>query len=226
MKFYLSSVRRALRARLRGEILPNKAKVPKKLTAFTLIELLVSLTIISIIAALSISSYPKFSQQLEVTTETYKMLAYFRETQSYGVSAVATPGIKFVYGFVIDKNENSITKIIKESPTDQTNAYFINNLAADTNATTSKLKDGFEIFKICGKTGSADCENSLDKGYAFFRRPLPEARLTGKLGEVISPDVNKTTYDSLEVTVRSKKNPQFMKKIVILHTGQMYVSDW
>jgi prepilin-type N-terminal cleavage/methylation domain-containing protein len=201
----------------------NSCSKTRKFSAYTLIELLVSITIISIIAGLSITSYPKFAQQLEVTTETYKMLGYFRETQSYGVSAVSTPGVKFVYGVQVNMSNNTIKRLILESPTDNTNDYYINNAKQDTNFDSLVLKSGFEIFKICGDD---TCDTSLDQAYAFFKRPNPEARLTGQTGNITSPDKDASSFDRITIYVRSKITPAFIKKIVILQTGQMYVNDW
>lgn len=192
--------------------------------AFTLVELLISITIMSIMAALSISAYPQFSEQLSVTADTYKMLAFFRQTQTYGVSAVTSPGVKFVYAFKIDLSTTTLENVILDTPTDTTNQYYVNTSVVDPVAEKISLSRNVEIIKIEGVKQNAT--TTLDTAYAFFKRPNPESRLVGKLGTIINPDVTSGSFDRLEVTVRSKKNNGLSKKIVILQTGQMYVSDW
>ena len=206
----------------------NKSPTTPK-PAFTLVELLISMSIIAIMAAMSISAYPKFSEQITLSGETYKMLAYFRETQSYGISAEATPGVKFVYAFTVDKTDSSIKRVQIQNPskTDKTNNYYITGSSVDSTATISTIKTLFEVSQIDGinSTGTT----SLQKGYAFFRRPNPEARLIGTFGVTnnIAPSKDDSaSFDRIEITLRSKRNPAFTKKIVILSTGQMYVSDW
>ncbi len=192
--------------------------------AFTLIELLVSISILGILAAMSISAYPKFSEQISLTSETYKLLAYLRETQAYGVSAVAQPGTKFVYSYVINKSTTTISRVKIENPTDSTNQYYINNATEDPSSKKLYIKNNYEIFQINGITNNST--TSLDFAYGFFKRPNPDSRVIGKVGTNIYPDVDTGSYTKLEIILRSKKNNAFMKKVVILSTGQMYVADW
>lgn len=195
----------------------------KSFSAFTLIELLISISIIGIMATMTISSYPRFSEQINLASETYKMLSFTRETQIYGTAAVSTPGLKFVYAFLIDKDNGTIERYKIESPTDKSNQYYYNTATLDPDAQSFKLKESYEIEKICA---DINCSISLDKAYAFFKRPNPEARLVGLIGTNVQPDVNTGSLDRLEVYVRSIRNTGLVKKIVILQTGQMYVSDW
>ena len=97
--------------------------------AFTLVELLVSISIIGMMAALSISAYPKFSEQISLSTDTYKMVAFFRETQIYGSSAIAPPGTKIVYAFEIDQVAGTIKRYQILSPTDNTSTYYLSNIS-------------------------------------------------------------------------------------------------
>lgn len=208
----------------------NKSKAT--LPAFTLIELLISITIIAIMAALSISAYPKFSDQVNLSGETYKMLAYFRETQSFGTSAMATPGTKFVYGFQIEKGTNTFKRLIWQNPTDTKNASYLNpsNMQVDNSSATLTLKTAFIVAKIDGIiTSGSKSTSTLDKAFAFFKRPNPDARLVGTQGSVQEPPTTSKdteSFDRMEITLQSKNYPAFTKKIVILQTGQMYVSDW
>lgn len=193
-------------------------------TAFTLVELLVTMSIISILAAMSISAYPKFSEQMALTAETYKMLAYFRETQVFGVSALVTPGTKIAYAFRINKSSNDIARLIVTDPTSTTNSYYSSTGVVDVNSPHLVIKDNFEIAEINGIVQNST--TSLDTMFSYFKRPNPESRLMGKVGENIVPGTDTESFSKVEIILRSKKNNVFLKKIVILETGQMYVSDW
>jgi prepilin-type N-terminal cleavage/methylation domain-containing protein len=232
MKYYLSSRGRALRARKKEDryTFPTINTIQtRQITGFTLVELLISISILGIMAAMSISSYPKFSEQISLTSETYKMLAYFRESQSFGVSAVSTPGVKFIYAFKIDKSLGEVSRVLKENPstTDKSNSYYILNSTGDTTSEKLNIKKMFNIQSIEGVKGFST--TTLDIGYSFFRRPNPEARLMGTYGgsASIAPSTSPTeSFDRLVVTISSVRNPGLSKKIVILSTGQMYISDW
>ncbi len=197
-----------------------------KINAFTLIELLVSISVLAMIAAISVSSYPKFSEQMGVSTESYKMLAYLREAQVYGSAGYTDPGVKVVYGLEVDRDTNVVKKVQWQNPTSSTNQNYVDN-KADTGETSFSLGNRFEIEKICSiaaNVSSCDSEGNYSKVFVFFRRPNPEARLLGQVGTILYPDQNGTTgLQKIEVHIRSKQNPQFIKKVVILQTGQMYV---
>jgi prepilin-type N-terminal cleavage/methylation domain-containing protein len=200
-----------------------KSYSQNKFKAFTLIELLVAISIIGLMATLSISAYPKFSEQVGVTSQTYKLLAYMRETQTYGTSAVSTPGTRFVYSFLVDKSENSLKRFSWPSPSSRSNQNYVQNSTLDVSAEILNLKEQYEIEKICG---GQNCVADLDKAYVFFRRPNPEGRIVGLQGTNILPGLDDVGFDRLEITIRSKRTKEFTKKVVVLSTGQTYVSDW
>ncbi len=95
------------------------------------------------------------------------------------------------------------------------------------------MKDRFLIAKIEGIKSKAT--TSLDKFYAFYKRPNPESRIVGTTknnNALIYPistipklqDLD--SFDKVEITIQSRVNVNFTKKVVILKTGQMYVADW
>jgi len=197
-----------------------------KISAFTLVELLVSISVLAMIAAISVSSYPKFSEQMGVSAESYKLLAYMREAQVYGSSGYTDPGVKVVSGLEIDRDTNTIKKVQWQNPNSTTNQNYVNN-KVDTGDVVQNIGERFEIEKMCNMVGivsSCDNNENYDKVFVFFKRPNPEARLLGQVGTILYPDQNGTTgLKKIEVHIRSKQNTQFIKKIVILQTGQMYV---
>ncbi len=199
-----------------------------KYSAFTLIELLVSMSIIAIMAVLSVSSYPKFAEQISLSTDTYKMLAFFRETQTFGISSLSVPGKKFANGFVFSKSSNEIKRLRREVENcfngEFTNIKYQSCLENDPEASPAVLKDQFTISSIVGFRQNVSTE--LVTAYGVFKRPNPEAKLFGLEGSTNLVPSDSLSFDKLEVTLSSKKNNVFKKKVVILSTGQMYVSDW
>ncbi len=200
-----------------------------KVKAFTLIELLVSISILSLVAAISVSSYPQFAEQIGVSAESYKVLAYMREAQVYGSSGYTRPGVKVVYGLEIDRDAtpNKIKTVKWEDPTSTTNAKYIEKAESDNASTT--IGSRYEISKMCSIVGTKNScvdqnDGNYNQVYVFLKRPNPEARLIGMAGENMDPGPNRYIgLQKIEVHIQSKLNPQFVKKIVILQTGQMYV---
>jgi len=197
-----------------------------KINAFTLIELLVSISVLAMVAAISVSSYPKFSEQMGVSTESFKVLAYMRGAQVYGSAGYTDPGVKVVYGLEIDRDTNTIKKVQWQNPNSATNQNYVSNASSTTEAVLG-VGNRFEIEKLCnivGTVSSCDNNENYNRVFVFFRRPNPEARLLGQVGTILYPDQNGTAgLQKIEVHIRSKQNTQFVKKVVILQTGQMYV---
>ena len=197
--------------------------------AFTLVELLICITIIGLLAVMSITAYPKFSEQIALTGETYKVLAYLRETQTFGISTVPNPGTKIVYAYLLEATTSAATSTIKrvqiQNPTTETNQYYITSAVVDASTTSYILDKNYRIFKL--NAFYKNSTSSLTFAYGFFKRPNPESRIIGKIGaSVIQPTSAGTeSFGKLEIILQSKKNSAFMKKIVILQTGQMYVED-
>jgi prepilin-type N-terminal cleavage/methylation domain-containing protein len=203
----------------------SKIKNSKK-KGFTLIELLVAIGIIAFVAGLSIGSYPKFSEQMGVTTETYKLLAFLKETQTYGVNSYGSPGVKFVYGIQIEKNAG-IKRVRLESPTSANNSYYRDNLTELAGEDIFALSDRFTVANVClDETCTVDTANSISKAYILYRRPNPEARIISLEGNNVQPGVNTESHQRVVILLNSKKDENISKKIVVLKTGQAYVADW
>lgn len=209
---------------------------------FSLIELLISISIIGLLAAMSISAYPKFSLQLQASTESYKLLAWLRETQVYGISAFTKPGERQVYGVKFDKTSNSIKRIVV--PIDDlgleqfgpgskfTNSKFDENVKDfEGEESNFVFKSSFKIVSLCDD--GLDCSattSPFTSAYIAYRRPSPEARIILKQGEVLTPSISensdKGSVSMLNIYIASKEQVEIRKKLVILRTGQMYVEEW
>jgi prepilin-type N-terminal cleavage/methylation domain-containing protein len=212
--------------------------VNKKLSGFTLIELLVSMSIIAIMAAISISAYPKFSAQLATTAESYRLLTFLRETQSYGISSLTLTGQKIVYGLEIDQSANTIKRVIWDVTNQNNlsfkfkNTDFLNNYVAQVDsANLFTLKDSFSIVKICD-TIECDTENNVfDKGYVAYKRPNPDSRIIFTKGSggssIMTPsqaiDNDTSSAGKLVLIMQNKSKAGLFKKLIILSTGQMYI---
>jgi Tfp pilus assembly major pilin PilA len=198
--------------------------------AFTLVELLVGIGIISMIAGLSLSSYPRFSEQVALTSEVYKILAYTKETQIFGTSAFTTPGTRIVYSFRVQTDSNTIDRYILENPTTTqiNNDSYVNDSQLDSTSDIFTLKDQYKISLIEGIT--KDSTSTLSSLFVFYKRPNPEGRIVGLEDYTnttnIKPDAGIGSFLKAIVTIESRRNSAFKKKIVILQTGQAYVEDW
>lgn len=198
----------------------------KKIKAFSLVELLVSVSIIVIIATLSISAYPKFSAQMTATSESYRMLSFLREAQSYGVAGYTNPGEKQVYGVEISKGGN-IKRVRIANPTSITNDYYVNNFVYESAATdVFNLKNIFEIKAICEDFDCDPDTSDITKALIFYKRSNPEGRLLTMIGSIINPSLTTNSHSRIIVFMQSKLQPEIKKKVIILFTGQIYVQDW
>ena len=225
MKFYLHSRKIVLNGVEKFASARCKFFNPqtRNLSAFSLVELLISISIIGMMAALSISAYPRFSEQITVATETYKFLAYIKETQVYGISSYSAPGTKVIYGVEVNRLTGSLKRTAWTNPTGHTNDLYMANKPFTAEEEVI-LKPAFEIEKICSDD---TCTSNFETANIFFRRPNPEGRLIGKIATIITPaPTTSSSLDKIIIHIRSKRNIAFVKKVVILQTGQMYVSDW
>lgn len=212
-----------------------------KVKAFSLVELLISVSIIALMAMISISAYPKFSAQLKASTESYKLLAWLKETQTYGVSAFTQPSGRQVYGIEFDKNANTIKRVIAPLSTLVTDNFGTGSKFTNGGFLTAKKDfDGEnpefvldQQFKIIGICDNEDCDpvtSTYDKAYAVYRRPNPEARIFVEEGSVRSPSPaendDRGSKSKAVIFIASINQSEIKKKIIILRTGQMYVKEW
>jgi prepilin-type N-terminal cleavage/methylation domain-containing protein len=194
--------------------------------SFTLIELLVSMSIVALVAGISISAYPKFSNQLGMNSEVYRILAYIKEIQSYGISGYTEPGKKVAYGFFVSK-QDGIKRVLIQNPTSATNEYYVQNLIQDPDETISfDLKNVYEIVGICTTLDCVPEQSSINSAYAIYRRPNIEARIITLQGNIINPSIALDSEPLLVIFLAHKIDKKISKKLVILTTGQMYAKDW
>jgi hypothetical protein len=192
-------------------------------------------------ALISISAYPKFSAQLQASTESYKLLAWLKETQTYGVSAFTQPGQRQVYGIEFDKTSNSIKRVV--APLSSLISVNFGVSSKFTNSAFMTAKQDFtgedpqfilgEKFKIEGICKDETCDpksSTFDKAYTIYRRPNPEARIILLEGTVLTPspaeNEDRGSVGKLVVFISSKSEANIKKKIILLHTGQIYVKEW
>jgi hypothetical protein len=184
------------------------------------------MSIITIVALISISAYPKFSNQLMVTSESYKLLAFLKETQSYGISAYTLPGKRMVYGVEVTKG-GEVKRIKIENPATSTNEYYVNNVSYDASVdNTYSVKSLYNIVAVCNDINCDPAASQITKGYVIYRRPNPEGRIVTMEGSIISPGIKEEGFPKLVIFIRHKTDPSIAKRVVILATGQMYTKDW
>jgi hypothetical protein len=208
------------------------------------VELLISISIIALMSALSIAAYPKFSAQLSVASESYRLLGFLRETQAFGVSSYSKPGEKTIYGILVDKDTNTIKRVVAlQNQTVNTlqanskfkNSDFINSATDFVPGGDQDVAAAFENpkFKIAAICSSEDCNpdtSTVDKGYALYKRPNPEARIVLKSGNIQEPsaigDGDTSSLPRMVIFLEHPTRKEMRKKVVLLRTGQMYVEEW
>jgi Tfp pilus assembly protein FimT len=216
----------------------------EKLAAFSLVELLISISIIALMSALSIAAYPKFSAQLSVASESYRLLGFLRETQAYGVSSYAKPGEKTIYGILVDKDTNTIKRMVASTDRLVTgvlradskfkNSDFINSATdfipeGDQDVAATFENPKFKIVAICSSEECNPDQSTVNRGYALYKRPNPEARLVLVSGSLLDPSPTEGDTGSLAKMVIFLEHPlrkEMRKKVILLRTGQMYVEEW
>lgn len=217
----------------------------EKLAAFSLVELLISISIIALMSALSIAAYPKFSAQLSVASESYRLLGFLRETQTYGISSYTRPGERVIYGVLVDKETSTIKRVVASTDNLTTgilqtdskfkNSDFINSAAdflpeGDQDVTTAFENPKFKIAAICSSEDCDTNQSTVDKAYALYKRPNPEARIILVSGTNLDPspigDGDTSSLSKMVIFLEHPTRKEIHKKVVLLRTGQMYVEEW
>jgi prepilin-type N-terminal cleavage/methylation domain-containing protein len=214
--------------------------IPKiNIKGFTLIELLVSVSIMAMMAALSISAYPKFSAQLSIVSESYRLVSFLRETQSYGQTSFGEIGKTTIYGIEVFKDVSRIDRVTVDNSNGAlensfgprfTNSVFLQNKVSPViEKDIFNFKSNYKIQKICSDIECTSGNDNFEIGYAAYKRPNPEARIFFTQGNLItpSPSIQDDTSSAKKMTVVivDKRNEAISKKVVILSTGQIYVQE-
>lgn len=111
--------------------------------AFTLVEILVSISIITVLMAVTVFSYSSFNDKIALTEAGQEMLIAFRQAQSYGVNVRETS---------IGSNDFAKTFGIYFNYTNSPTSYYI-FVDKDSNKTYSDA---------LGSCGGAECIEKID----------------------------------------------------------------
>jgi hypothetical protein len=115
------------------------------------------------------------------------------------------------------------------------NTDFINSASdflpeEDQDVTTTFENPKFKIAAICS---SEDCDlnqSTVNKAYALYKRPNPEARIILVSGTSLDPspigDGDTRSLPKMVIFLEHPTRKEMHKKVVLLRTGQMYVEEW
>lgn len=196
----------------------------KKNKGFTLVELVVAVAIFAFMTALLLAKYGTFNQSVLLTNLAYDIALVIRNAQSYGLNVKSVPvvnGTNYSNDF---SKPYGVRLSISTTGTPAANTQVLlfadlnQNERYDTGETISTyyLKRGNTISVLCGgPTGL--CNNSLTSVDIVFKRPDPNAIMTGR--NLINHEVPNLTY--LEIHIKPTSGA--VKKIRINPTGLIYI---
>jgi prepilin-type N-terminal cleavage/methylation domain-containing protein len=212
---------------------------------FTLIELLVTLSVFTVVSAVTLANYPKFNNQTAITALAQQIAISIREAQVYGVSvknssttaSVVAQNVYPAYGIFFGTTTASTTygsgtsysvffdRVTGTGPAPYFKAkgddYFTD---VGELVETVRIQNGNKIVGICGvKLGDTVCTPAYGAN-VVFRRPNPDAIIKIKDSSDTWPYSSPTLYECsrLDITIRSR-DQDLTKTIQIYSSGQINV---
>lgn len=189
-----------------------------RVRAFTLIEVVIVTGVIAIIAAVTLASFPEFSERIGIEQEAGKLTLALRKTQSYALAVrefQAGSGIFPAYGVNISINDPLHYTIFGDLPPLFGSNRFESFLGEAVETVTVEKR--VKIAKICGNSQSipsGSCE--LSSADIVYIRPVPTISLLGVEGglSLIYNDI-KVVFKSLDGSIE--------KSVIIWSTGQISI---
>lgn len=184
---------------------------------FTLIEVVVVVGVIAIIAAVTLASFPEFSERIGIEQEAGKLILALRKAQTYALAVrefQAGSGIFPPYGVSIIMSDT--THYIIFGDLNNPSNYRFESFLGETVEKIS-VEKRVSIFQICGNSQSVPrgpC--TLSSADIAYIRPAPTISLIGvDAGIPIS-------YNDIKVVLRSLDG-SIQKSVIIWSTGQISI---
>ena len=211
-----------------------------------MVELLVTLSVFTVISALTLANYPKFNNQTAITGLAQQIAISIREAQVYGVAvknasstaSIVSPNVYPAYGIFFATtsvgttygNDTAYSVFFDRVTSLGAPPYFRplgDNFFSDSGelVETVKIQNGSKIVGICAVPTSGSSCNAVDSAFVVFRRPNPDAIIkTVATGSGTWPYTTPTLIDNqrLEVTIRSR-DQNITKIIQVFSSGQITV---
>lgn len=177
---------------------------------FTLIELMISVSILVIVSTLILASYPKFSDNADLTLAARTVVSSIRAAQFYGIGVKEFgPGEFPAYGVYF--GPLPAVSYIVFADVDENNQW---SGSSERVETQSILKRGYiDNGGLCGKENGQPIDCSLSGLNIIFKRPYPDIFLYGD-------NTSQGPYDYVEITISSTRGNT--KKVVVWKSGQVY----
>lgn len=161
--------------------------VPKRKTSFggfTLVELLVTVSIFAIITTTILIRNSKFDEETLLGSTAYDVALSIRQAQNFGINVRGQEGnFDNAYGVFFDNDSDTYYLFVDS---DGDGAFTDPEILQ-----TYKLGRGFTVNKICDETN--DCASQVSEAVVLFRRPSPEAILTGDGGSISGVSIELVT---------------------------------
>lgn len=186
-------------------------------SGFSLIEMMVVISIMSIIATISIFNYSKFNNDISITNLAYEVALTIREAQIFGGSVKVTNSGSFdeAYGIYIAKTNNK--EIVSFVDNNANGVYdSVGTGCSGECVAIYKLERGNFVHDICrvlASSGTINCSpNNPDASITFLRPNLDaKIKLPAPNPQFVGVRINLKAPDGTERYVR------------VLNTGQISV---
>jgi prepilin-type N-terminal cleavage/methylation domain-containing protein len=221
-----------------------KNKINKE-SGFTLVELLVTLSVFTVMSALTLANYPKFNNQTAITGLAQQIAISIREAQVYGVAvknasstaSIVAPNVYPAYGIFFATstvgttygNSTSYSIFFDRVTSNGVAPYFRplgDNFFSDSGelVETVKIQNGSTIISICGVPTSGGACAPAYSAFVVFRRPNPDAIIKTITTSGTWPYTTPTLVDNqrLDVVIRSRDR-ELTKTIQVYSSGQITV---
>lgn len=212
---------------------------------FTLVELLVTLSVFTVISALTLANYPKFNNQTAITGLAQQIAISIREAQVYGVAvknasstaSIVSPNTYPAYGIFFATSSvgttygsaTSYSVFFDRVTSNGVAPYFKpmgDNFFTDSGelVETVKIQNGSKIVSICGVPTSGSTCNTAYAAFIVFRRPNPDAVIKTITTSGTWPYSSPTLVDCqrIDIVIRSR-DQNLTKTIQVYSSGQITV---
>lgn len=183
---------------------------------FTLIEVVVVTGVVAIIAAVTLASFPEFSERIGIEQEAGKLVLALRKTQTYALAVrefQAASGKFPPYGVSFSTNDRAHYVIfadfpIKNSRFDESSGESIEKITVEKRV---------EIKQICGNSQSVPVGPcTISSADIVYERPAPTITLIGVEGGL------PLSYNDIKVVLASADG-SIKKSVIIWSTGQISI---